>query len=81
MKRKVESEVEKSENENKISMDECEIAALIKSGIEKGLRYVRSRRFKEKDSSWSTTEMISSKTLKTLRKFYDDKQTMFKSLK
>jgi len=80
IKRKVEKEVEK---ENKIPVDRGEIAALVKSGIETGLREVRrnfrTRQFKEEYRGSSTTASASSKILKALRKFYDDKQATFKS--
>jgi len=83
IKRKVEKEVEKGERENKIPVDRSEIAALVKNGIEAGLREVRrnfrTRRFKEENRGSSTTASVSSKTLKALRRFYDDKQARFKS--
>ena len=64
-------------------MDQDEIAALVKNGIEKGLRETRrnyrTRRFKEENPSSSTTAMVSSKSLKTLRKFYGNQQATFKS--
>jgi superfamily II DNA helicase RecQ len=81
MKRKV--EVRKNDNDHNIPVDMGEIAALVKSGIEMGLREVRrnfrSQRFKEENPSPSTTSVVSSKALKALRKFYDDKQATFKS--
>lgn len=81
--RKIEKEIGKSENEKKIPVDMDEIAALVKNGIEKGLREVkrnyRSQRFKEENPTPFTTGVVSSKTLKALRKFYDDKQAIFKS--
>jgi len=83
MKRKVNIDVEKCERERKNPVDQEEIAALVRSGIEKGLREVRKSfrlpRFKEEGPSGSTTRMVSSKTLRALRKFYDDEQATFKS--
>lgn len=62
---------------------EARFAALVKSGIEIGLREVRrnfrTRRFKEENSGSCTVASVSSKTLKALRKFYDDKRAAFKS--
>ena len=83
IKRKVEKGVEKSEKESKIPVDRDEITALVKSVIETGLREVRrnfrTRRFKEENPGSSTAASVSSKTLKALRKFYDDKRATFKS--
>jgi len=80
MKRTV---VNKGHTQSESPVDQGEIAALVKSGIERGLREVqknfRSRRFEEENSSISTTAAVSSETLKALRKFYNDKRAMFKS--
>jgi hypothetical protein len=80
---KDEREVKRSEKEGKMAVDQGKIAALVKSRIEMGLREVRrnyrSRGFKKDDPSPCTTARVSSKTLKVLRKFYDNKQTSFKS--
>ena len=70
-------------SESKITMDQDEIAALMKSGIERGLREVRrnyrSRRLKEEDPSPSRMAVVSNKILKALRKFYNDNRATFKS--
>jgi superfamily II DNA helicase RecQ len=83
MRRTIKKGVEKSEKEGNIPAGRGEIAAMVKSGIETGLREVRrnfqTRRFKEENWGSSTTASVSSKSLKALRKFYGDKRAMFKS--
>ena len=83
MRRMIKKGVEKSEKEGNIPTGGGEIAAMVKSGIETGLREVRrnfqTRRFKEENWGSFTTASVSSKSLKALRKFYGDKRAMFKS--
>jgi RecQ family ATP-dependent DNA helicase len=83
IKGKIKDQVKAVTDENKNLVNQEEITSMVKSGIETGLREVRrnfrTRRFKEENRGSSTTASVSSKSLKTLRKFYGNKQATFKS--
>jgi hypothetical protein len=85
MRRMIKKKIKMRWVESEKSVDQIEIASMMKSAIEAGLkkmkRNFRSGRSREEISSASTTTSIRVKSLKALRKFYNDEKIRFKSPK